>query len=137
MESSFSLIGIDAAVANAFRRIMIAEIPSLAIETVFVNNNTSIIQDEVLSARLGLVPFKGSKQGLLEFLKWNDSEGEERNDVDHNTVLLNSRSNVRETRLLRRGRQIHLRRTIMHTSTPRTLCSSRTAGKGITLVGRM
>jgi DNA-directed RNA polymerase I and III subunit RPAC1 len=88
MESSFSLIGIDAAVANAFRRIMIAEIPSLAIETVFVNNNTSIIQDEVLSARLGLVPFKGSKQGLLEFLKWNDSEGEERNDVDHNTVLL-------------------------------------------------
>jgi len=88
MEASFSLVGIDAAVANAFRRIMIAEIPSLAIETVFVNNNTSIIQDEVLAARLGLVPFKGSKQGLLEFLKWNESEGEQRNDVDHNTILL-------------------------------------------------
>lgn len=46
-DSSFSLIGIDAAVANAFRRILIAEIPTLAIEYVFINNNTSIIQDEV------------------------------------------------------------------------------------------
>ena len=46
-DASFSLIGIDAAVANAFRRILIAEIPTLAIEYVFINNNTSIIQDEV------------------------------------------------------------------------------------------
>src|SRR5580658_4961830 len=70
LDSSFSLVGIDAAVANAFRRILIAEIPTLAIEYVFVNNNTSIIQDEVLAARLGLVPFKGGKEGLLNFLKW-------------------------------------------------------------------
>ena len=46
-DASFSLIGIDAAIANAFRRILIAEIPTLAIEYVFINNNTSIIQDEV------------------------------------------------------------------------------------------
>ena len=46
-DASFSIIGIDAAVANAFRRILIAEIPILAIEYVFINNNTSIIQDEV------------------------------------------------------------------------------------------
>ncbi|WP_423776867.1 hypothetical protein [Bacillus velezensis] len=59
--SSFSLIGIDASVANAFRRILIAEIPTLAIEYCFVKNNTSVIQDEVLCARLGLVPFKGGK----------------------------------------------------------------------------
>jgi DNA-directed RNA polymerases I and III subunit RPAC1 len=77
-------------VANAFRRIMIAEIPTLAIETVFVANNTSIIQDEVLAQRLGLVPLKGSKQGLLEYLKWYQppAEGEPPTPMDYNTILL-------------------------------------------------
>jgi DNA-directed RNA polymerases I and III subunit RPAC1 len=90
LEASFSLIGIDAAVANAFRRIMIAEIPTLAIETVFVANNTSIIQDEVLAQRLGLIPLKGSKQGLLEYLKWyqQPADGEAPFSVDFNTILL-------------------------------------------------
>ncbi|KAI0644789.1 insert subdomain of RNA polymerase alpha subunit [Trametes meyenii] len=52
----FDLVGVDASIANAFRRIMLAEVPTLAIEDVFVWNNTSVIQDEVLSHRLGLVP---------------------------------------------------------------------------------
>lgn len=69
-EASFSLIGIDASLANAFRRILISEIPTLAIETVYIENNTSVIQDEVLAHRLGLIPFKGGKEGLLDFLKW-------------------------------------------------------------------
>ena len=52
----FDLIGVDASIANAIRRVMIAEVPTVAIENVYVFNNTSIIQDEVLSHRLGLVP---------------------------------------------------------------------------------
>jgi DNA-directed RNA polymerase I and III subunit RPAC1 len=95
LDSSFSLIGIDASIANAFRRILIAEIPTLAIEYVFVNNNTSIIQDEVLSQRLGLIPFKGGKEGLLDFLKWfkkpaEDSPDDEKFDrsFDYNTIIL-------------------------------------------------
>lgn len=95
-DSSFSLIGIDAAVANAFRRIMIAEIPSLAIETVFVHNNTSVIQDEVLCQRLGLVPFQGGKDGIQKFMKWhpqkNENEAEdgdeENTKFDYNTIIL-------------------------------------------------
>ncbi|TGO50483.1 hypothetical protein BOTNAR_0391g00110 [Botryotinia narcissicola] len=93
--SSFSLIGIDASVANAFRRILIAEIPTLAIEYCFVKNNTSVIQDEVLCARLGLVPFKGGKEGLLDFMKWfqkpeEETPEEERHlgSFDHNTIQL-------------------------------------------------
>jgi DNA-directed RNA polymerase I and III subunit RPAC1 len=35
---------------------MIAEIPTMAIETVIINQNTSIIPDEVLAHRLGLIP---------------------------------------------------------------------------------
>ncbi|KAH9835601.1 insert subdomain of RNA polymerase alpha subunit [Rhodofomes roseus] len=52
----FDLVGVDASMANAFRRILIAEIPTLAIEHVYVSNNTSVIHDEVLAHRIGLVP---------------------------------------------------------------------------------
>lgn len=52
----FDLINAAPAVANAFRRILIAEVPTMAIEKVFIANNTSIVQDEVLAHRLGLVP---------------------------------------------------------------------------------
>lgn len=52
----FDLIGVDASIANALRRIMIAEIPTMAIETVYMSNNTGIMADEVLAHRLGLIP---------------------------------------------------------------------------------
>lgn len=52
----FEIKGISCAMANTLRRIMIAEVPTMAIEHVFVINNTSIIQDEVLAHRLGLIP---------------------------------------------------------------------------------
>ncbi|KAI0073582.1 insert subdomain of RNA polymerase alpha subunit [Panus rudis PR-1116 ss-1] len=52
----FDLVGVDASIANAFRRILIAEVPTIAIEHVYVFNNTSVMQDEVLAHRLGLIP---------------------------------------------------------------------------------
>lgn len=68
-DAAFSLIGVDASIANAFRRILLAEIPTVAIEDVFIYNNTSIIQDEVLAHRLGLIPLTGGADGLKE-LRW-------------------------------------------------------------------
>lgn len=50
------IIGIDAPLANALRRIMMAEVPTMAIEMVTIFQNTSIIADEVLAHRLGLIP---------------------------------------------------------------------------------
>merc|ERR1711962_405158 len=55
-EIEFDVIGIDASIANAFRRILLADVPTMAVEKVFIYNNSSIIQDEVLSHRLGLIP---------------------------------------------------------------------------------
>jgi DNA-directed RNA polymerase I and III subunit RPAC1 len=57
-DMQFELKGVSCAVVNALRRIMTSEAPTMAIESVFVVNNTSVIQDEVLSHRLGLVPLK-------------------------------------------------------------------------------
>lgn len=52
----FEIIGIDVSLANALRRIMIAEVPTVAIEHVYMWNNTSIMHDEVLAHRIGLIP---------------------------------------------------------------------------------
>eukprot|EP00731_Ephydatia_muelleri_P027482 Em0019g355a len=52
----FDMVGVDAAIANSIRRVLIAEVPTMAIEKVYILNNTSIIQDEVLAHRLGLIP---------------------------------------------------------------------------------
>lgn len=74
MDMEFDIIGIDVAIANAFRRILIAEVPTMAIEKVFVYNNTSIIQDEVLAHRLGLIPIKADPR-FFEYRQEGDEEG--------------------------------------------------------------
>lgn len=72
----FDMVGIDAAIANAFRRILLAEVPTMAVEKVLVYNNTSIIQDEVLAHRLGLIPIKADPR-LFEYRNSGDEEGTE------------------------------------------------------------
>ncbi|CAD6896721.1 unnamed protein product [Tilletia controversa] len=75
----FDLIGVDASIANALRRTLIAEVPTVAIEHVYVFNNTSIVQDEVLAHRLGLVPLDIPPH-VLNF-KGPDDEGNDTNTV--------------------------------------------------------
>ncbi|KAF3453289.1 hypothetical protein FNV43_RR03729 [Rhamnella rubrinervis] len=65
-EIEFDMIGIDPALANAFRRILISEVPTMAIEKVLIANNTSVVQDEVLAHRLGLIPIRADPR-LFEF----------------------------------------------------------------------
>jgi len=100
-EMEFDLIGIHPFIANTFRRLMLSDVPSMAIEKVHLYNNTSIIQDEVLCHRIGLIPLKadprmfefkssdgdGGEQDTLEFeLKikctWNKDENKESSRVD-------------------------------------------------------
>lgn len=89
-EAIFSLVGIDASVVNAFRRILIAEVPTLAIEDVFMINNTSILHDEVLAARLGLIPLIGPLEGMrwLRSVKRVNEEGVKSQRTDFNAVKL-------------------------------------------------
>jgi hypothetical protein len=75
-DCTFSMVGIPPAIANALRRIVVAETPTLAIETVAIDNNTSVIQDEVLASRLGLIPLKVSDEGR-EFMRYRKGKNDE------------------------------------------------------------
>ncbi len=54
----FILSGATPAFANSFRRAMISEVPTLAIEDVMIYDNNSVLFDEILAHRLGLIPLK-------------------------------------------------------------------------------
>ncbi len=54
--SRFTLSGASPAFANALRRAMISDVPTLAIEDVKIYDNTSALFDEMLAHRLGLIP---------------------------------------------------------------------------------
>jgi DNA-directed RNA polymerases I and III subunit RPAC1 len=103
----FDMVGVDVSLANALRRIMLAEVATMAGEYVYIDNNTSIIFDEVLAHRLGLVPLnadpdkfnmveKGTQkkpqppaaEGDSRRQQQQEEEQEEKEETDdHNTVV--------------------------------------------------
>lgn len=54
----FVVRGISPAFANGIRRAMLADVPTLAIDTVRVIENTSVMFNEMIGLRLGLVPLR-------------------------------------------------------------------------------
>ncbi|KAI0275302.1 DNA-directed RNA polymerase [Gloeopeniophorella convolvens] len=76
----FDLVGVDASIANSLRRILIAEVPAVAIEYVYVWNNTSVMVDEVFSHRLGLIPLNVDPS-LLEMKESTNDQATDRNTI--------------------------------------------------------
>ncbi|ORY18763.1 DNA-directed RNA polymerase [Clohesyomyces aquaticus] len=75
--------------ANAVRRVMLAEIPTIAIDIVEVLDNTSSIADEFLAHRLGLVPL--ISKGVDDIQYSRDCECDGHCDLCSVTLTLNAK----------------------------------------------
>ncbi len=54
----FIVSGVNTPFANALRRIMLTEVPTMAIDEIVILENSSILNDEILAHRMGLIPIK-------------------------------------------------------------------------------
>ncbi len=56
----FRLKNVPLSYANSLRRIIISEVPTMAIEFVNIKENTSPVHDEYIAHRMGLLPLQSS-----------------------------------------------------------------------------
>ena len=78
----FTLSDTDVSVANAVRRVILAEVPTMAIEIVNIEENDTVLFDEFIAHRMGLIPLSSHgvgdippDGGVLEYKDCNCFDG--------------------------------------------------------------
>ncbi|MEM0241006.1 MAG: DNA-directed RNA polymerase subunit D [Candidatus Nezhaarchaeales archaeon] len=64
-ELRFIIRRVSTAFVNSLRRAAIAEVPTMAIEDVVILTNSTVLFDEIIAHRLGLIPLTTPKEGYV------------------------------------------------------------------------
>mmetsp|Transcript_17627 Transcript_17627/g.42748 ORF Transcript_17627/g.42748 Transcript_17627/m.42748 type:complete len:308 (+) Transcript_17627:1539-2462(+) len=75
-QAQLTFSGVENTIINSLRRTMMNEVPTLAIDLVSIEINTTIFHDEFISHRLGLIPLNSGKVDKFRFNR--ECECEER-----------------------------------------------------------
>jgi len=76
----FTISNVDITIANALRRIMLAEVRTLAIDLVSIEENTSVLFDEFIAHRIGLLPMWSFD--IERFIDYNKCSCTANDDLD-------------------------------------------------------
>lgn len=99
---TFYIKNIDFKLANNLRRIMFKDIDTMAIEHIFIQKNTSVMSDEILSQRLSLIPILADPDDFseedtinfkLEVKNISKENDENYKNYENNKINLNVHSN--------------------------------------------
>ena len=58
IELKMNIYNLDTCIVNSFRRIVLSDVISNAFDKIIIKTNTSIINNEILSHRLSLIPLE-------------------------------------------------------------------------------
>eukprot|EP01122_Echinamoeba_exundans_P007740 TRINITY_DN2449_c0_g1_i1.p1 TRINITY_DN2449_c0_g1~~TRINITY_DN2449_c0_g1_i1.p1 ORF type:complete len:218 (+),score=33.65 TRINITY_DN2449_c0_g1_i1:182-835(+) len=71
----FVLRDTDPSVANALRRVIISEVPTMAIDVVEIEKNSSPLHDELIAHRLGLIPLRSETAHRKSYTRFCTCDG--------------------------------------------------------------
>lgn len=80
------LKNVDLSLANSLRRVVLAEVPTIAIDFIEISNNTSVLPDEFFAHRLGLVPLTSGNIEAMNYTRDCDCDADE--DCQDCSVIL-------------------------------------------------
>lgn len=91
----FVLSNTDDSIANGLRRAMIAEVPTLAIDFVEVYRNSTVLADEYIAHRIGLIPLRSKDVSRYNYTRECECMGEcEKCAVTFQLHVRNTQDNI-------------------------------------------